>query len=54
MLFAESEIIDLGNTNQRMKGIREKMRNIMGKGETFFHCCQNEVWFQNVLSCREF
>lgn len=36
MLFVESEIIDLGNTNQRMKEIGEEMRDIMGKGETLF------------------
>ena len=54
-MFAESEIIDLGNTNQRMKEIIEKMRDIMGKGDFFSLLSEcavlQRVFFFDYLVC---
>ena len=53
-MFAESEIIDLGNTNQRMKKIIEKMRDIMSKEEFFSllsECTVLQRVFLDYLIC---
>lgn len=54
MFFVESEIIDLGNTNRRMKEVREKMRDTMGKGETFFIAVRMNCGFRMCCPVESF
>lgn len=50
MLFAESKIIDLGNPNQRMGGITEKMEDVMDKGEALLVAVRMDCGFR--MCCR--